>query len=252
MCNFFIINNINVIIRAYVFVVMSLKVKKFFVSIICVLCLCVMYGCQNKNIFNMALNNIAEVRELMFVGETNNINVSLISGHREQDYVVNGYSTDLIEFGVLTFQILSNNIMPQTVNYVLTIGTTRYDGVLEHNPYNDTYVCDIQKAVKTGQTIYAKIIAGEFVESVELFLVTTNWVLDYKDALKTACSELNNELKSFVVNEQFCGECYIKILNDNELTNTYYWYVNFVSRDGKNYAVIVDPITAEILAKKTI
>ncbi len=231
---------------------MKLKFKKVIISILCVICLICLFGCHNQKLYDMALNCIAEVRELMFCGSNNNIKATLISGFREEDYVVNGYCTDPMEFGVLTFEVLADVSFLENVNYVLTIGSVRFDGKLEHNPYNDTYVCDIQKKITPGQNIFAKIIAGDFVENVELFSVTNNWVLDYNDALKTACIELDDELKEFVKDEQFCGECYIKILNDDELNNSYYWFVNFVSRFGKNYAVVVDPITAEILAKKTV
>ena len=231
---------------------MKLKFKKVVISILCVICLICLFGCHNQKLFDMALNNVAEVRELMFCGSNKNIKATLISGFREEDYVVNGYCADPMEFGVLTFEVLADVSFLENVNYVLTIGSVRFDGKLEHNPYNDTYVCDIQKRITPGQNIFAKIIAGDFVENVELFTVTNNWVLDYKAALKTACIELDDELNEFVKDEQFCGECYIKILNDDELDGTYYWFVNFVSRFGKNYAVVVDPITAEILAKKTM
>lgn len=229
-----------------------MKIKKTIISILCVLCLVCLYGCQKQKIYDMAITNIAEVRELMLGGENENVKATLISGFREIDYVVNGYCTEPIEFGVLTFNVLADIVIPENVSYVLTIGSVRYDGKLEHNPYNDTYVCDIQKKIEQGEIVFAKIIAGEFVENVELTTVTHNWVLNYKDALRTACSELSKELEEFVKDEQFCGECYIKILNDDELNNLYYWYVNFVSRFGKNYSVIIDPITAEILAKKTV
>lgn len=208
-----------------------------------------LYGCGYSRIYDMAHNNIAECRQVMYVGKTNNLSVDLISGTREQNYVVNGYCTDSIAFGVVTFKILTD-INIDTANYVLTIGTTRYDGILERNPYDNTYMCDVKALINTNDVITAKIIAGEFVESVELNNITADWNVNSDNALKLAVSELTKELKTFIENDEFKAESYIKIVNDDEVDETYYWYVSFVGRNGKTYAVIIDPISNEILAKK--
>ena len=211
-------------------------------------------GCANVNKFyNFANKNIAEVRKNMYVGETDNLKVSLISGLREKDYVINGFATELVEFGVLTFMFKTDVALPETVNYVLTIGTTRHDGVLEQNPYDGSFVCDVKKVVDSNDVITAKIIAGEFVESVEVVSVLSGWNVDDVNALKLACSELKSELNDFVENDEFYAECYIKIINDPDVDkNNYFWYVNFVGRNGKNYAVVINPVSNEIMAKKSI
>ncbi|MBR2468261.1 MAG: hypothetical protein IKB42_04395 [Clostridia bacterium] len=209
-------------------------------------------GCGSNRLYDMVLNNIAEVRVALWEGETQDMQVSFISGYREKDYVVNGYCTEPIEFGVLTFDIDEDIVLGDVVNYVISIGTVRYDGVLEHNPYNDTYVCDILRFVNSTDVIVAKIIAGEFVDSVELSSVNLDWSMDYREALRLAVNEMREEIGVMVENDIFLGECYIKILNDEDVDNSHYWYINFVSRKGQNYAVIIDPNSSEIMAKKTI
>lgn len=228
--------------------------KKFCLSLMLVLCSVMCFSaCSSSKLYSLVSKNIAEVRHNLYVGETENIKVSLISGTREKDYVINGYCTEPVEFGVLTFTLKNDVVMPEVVNYVLTVGTTRYDGVLEKNPYDGTYVCDVKKIIDTTDVVSAKIIAGEFVDSVQISNVASGWNVNHENALKLACSELKKELNTLIENDKFCGECYIKILNDTELKeNHYFWYVNFVSRHGKTFAVIIDPISNEIMAKKTI
>ena len=223
--------------------------KKLYLSLLSTVCVFILCGCGYSRIYDMAHSNVAECRQVMYVGKTNNLSVNLISGTREQNYVVNGYCTDSISFGVLTFKILTD-INIDTANYVLTIGTTRYDGILERNPYDNTYMCDVKTLINTNDVITAKIIAGEFVESVELNNITADWNVNSDNALKLAVSELTKELKTFIENDEFKAECYIKIVNDDEVNEMYYWYVSFVGRNGKTYAVIIDPISNEILAKK--
>ena len=104
-------------------------------------------GCNSLKVYDYAKNNIAEYRQNLYVGENENIFVSLTSGCREKDYVVNGFCTEPIEFAVLTFNLKQDVSVPETVNYVLTVGTARYDGLLEKNPYKGSYVCDIKKIV---------------------------------------------------------------------------------------------------------
>lgn len=223
--------------------------KKLYLSLLSIVCVFILCGCGYSRIYDMTHSNIAECRQVMYVGKTNNLSVNLISGTREQNYVVNGYCTDSIAFGVLTFKLLTD-INIDTANYVLTIGTTRYDGILERNPYDNTYMCDVKTLINTNDVITAKIIAGEFVESVELNNITADWNVNSDNALKLAVSELTKELKTFIENDEFKAECYIKIVNDDEVNEMYYWYVSFVGRNGKTYAVIIDPISNEILAKK--
>lgn len=208
-------------------------------------------ACASKKAYVLAKENIAEARHNMYLGEGENVRVTLMSGLREKDYVINGYCTDNIEFGVLTFELKTDITLPEVVNFVLNVGTLRNEGVLERNPYDGTLVCDVKKIIDSDEVITAKIIAGELVEGVELKSVTKNWNVSYLNALNLACSELNKELKGFIENGNFLGECYIKIVSDREVDENYfYWFVNFVSRNGKSYAVVIDPISNEVLAKK--
>jgi len=224
--------------------------KKF--SLLLLVSLLVFCGCANLKIYDKVINNLAEVRYNLYSGKTENINVTLMSGKREKNYVVNGYCTDSVDFGVITFKVKSDITMTKEINFVLTVGTTRYDGILEQNPFDGSYVYDLRNIIDSEEVITAKIIAGEFVESVELTSVTNNFNVNWDNALKIACKELNDSLQTFIENDEFKGECYVKLICDEDILGTYYWYVNFVSRFGKSYSVIIDPITNEIMAKKNI
>ncbi len=237
------------LINIYVFMG-DFFMKKICVLIISVFCLILMCGCGYNNIVQLASENVAECREVMYVGSNQHIKVNMISGMRERNYVVNGYCTEGIEFGVITFTIL-DDIEIDNANYVLTVGTTRYDGLLERNPYDLTYMCDIKKNINTSEVVTAKIIAGEFVECVELVNITNNWNVNSDNALKIAVSQLSKQLKPFVDNGEFKGECYIKIVSDDEINDVYYWYVSFVGRDNTKLAVIIDPISNEVLSSKS-
>ena len=136
--------------------------------------------------------------------------------------------------------------------FVLFVGTKRYDGVLEKNPFDGSYVADLKKIISTNDVIKAKIMCGKFVSEVELKNITENWDVNHKKAIKIAGKKLSEQIEVLKENGNLAAEIYVKIVADTEINKgTYYWYVNVVSRKGRTYAVIINPENGEILAEKT-
>lgn len=228
--------------------------KYIFVFVCFITCFIVLTGCSSVE-YRLAKENIAEIRECLYVGENKEINATLSCGKREKDYVINGYATELIEFGVLTFELLKpvdefENFEPM---FVLFVGTKRYDGVLEKNPFDGTYVADIKKNINTTDVVNAKIMCGTFSSEVNLNLLTDTWEINCEDALKIACKNQKENIKNFEENGAFLAEVYVKIVNDEEINkDEYFWYVNFVGRKGRNFAVIINTQNGEVMAEKSI
>ncbi len=207
-------------------------------------------GCTDKYV-SLTQESLAEVRQTLFVGETDNLSVTFMSGYREKDYIINGYNTELIPFGVLTVTLLNNNITQSDgATYALTIGTNRYEGVFEINPFDSTYVGDIKQLVTDTQDLTLRFVLGSLNEEINLHNISSTWKVNHTEALKIACKELKPQLKK-LTQGTFLGETYIKIICDNKIQeNGCYWLVNFVGRKGETHSVLINPITAEILAKK--
>lgn len=203
-----------------------------------------------RSMENMLKDNTSEIREYMCVGESNNISSSLILGKRETNYIVNGYSTDLIEFGVLSFKFKSAKEDIGVAKYVLFVGTEKFEGDLQENPFDYTLVADIQKIVDVSKKIVARIICDNWQEDIELSAINTSWKVGYNDVYKVIAKNMKSEIEAFVYNNTFEGEVYIKIINDEDINvSDYYWYVNIIGRGGKRLSAIVSPNSKEILAK---
>ena len=195
----------------------------------------------------------SQIQKTYFINTTSRYVAEFSTGKREQVFEYNGISTDKVDYAVLKIKFFEDTNFANSINVKIKYNDKEITAVLEKNPYDGTYVCDVKKIIDTTDVVSAKIIAGEFVDSVQISNVASGWNVNHENALKLACSELKKELNTLIENDEFCGECYIKILNDTELKeNHYFWYVNFVSRHGKTFAVIIDPISNEIMAKKTI
>ena len=209
-------------------------------------------GCSNK-MLNLASSNIAEVRYNIYSGNTNEISATFMSGLREKDYIVNGYATKLTPFGILTFNLHNVQIdNTDTATYLLKHGTTRYEGELEVNPFDGTYVADIKKLIDDSSSLNVQIVVGTFTQELILHKVNSDWKVNHDEALKIATKYCKSELKNYEENNYFLGEVYIKIIEDTNTLNEYLWYVSFLNRNGTNTAVLINPHTGDIIqsAKK--
>lgn len=191
--------------------------------------------------------SLAEVRQVIFVGETDTIKATFMCGKREKDYVINGYNTPLIDFGIITIT-LKKDVDITNARAVLTADTNRYEEALEQNPFDNTLVCDFG-LITDLDSLSVKIYLGSKVHSINLNQISSDWKTDYNDALKIACKSLKGELKK-QTNGEFKGETYVKIIEDTKVNKgEYYWYVSFACRNGTKHSVIIDPATGEILTK---
>lgn len=220
---------------------------KLFFLLLITMCLC--SGCGNK--YEKYLkNNTAEIRNYLFVGSDDNIDVSLISGKREKTYIVNGYATELVDFGVLTFLPKKNLELDYTIaNYVLFVGTNKFGGALQKNPFDGSLVVDIKTNISPTANVSAKINIGEFSREIKLNCVNANWNIQSNDVYDILSKKFKSEIGECVVDKSFAGEVYIKILNDaDENVSDYYWYVCILTRTGGRLSLIISPETGETLA----
>ena len=224
--------------------------KKFGIFLTVILCISVLYACKSPQ-YNKAIDNLAEIRNNIYIGENESVKGVFMSGEREKEYVINGYATPLIEFGVITFSLIGTNLTPaKTGTYTIKIDNETYNGQLELNPFDNTYVADIGVKIQTNKDIVAKITIGSFESEITLRQRNKDWKTTSLDALKLACKSLKKEIKNYD-KEDFECEVYVKIIHDENISSDkYFWYVNFVGRKGINHSVIIDPNTKEILAKK--
>ncbi len=213
-------------------------------TLMCILALTSFTGCTSK-MLKLTQNNIAEVRYNIYAGTGGTIHATFMSGMREKNYVVNGYATELIPFGVLTFTLPdTENTKPEQATYILKYGTTRYEGELEVNPFDGTYVADIKQVIDDTASLDVEVVMGNTVQNITLNKVNSDWKVDHAKALKIATKKCDAHLKKYVVDNYFEGEVYIKIINEPNTPN-YYWYVSFLNRNATNVAALIDPISGD-------
>lgn len=203
-------------------------------------------GCNS--VYNEISKNVSETRYNIFSGSNSSVTATFMCGKREKDYVVNGYSSPLIDFGVVTVTVKSTSLNTDNIRAVITINTHRYEKVLEKNPFDGTFVCDI-KTTTDASELSLKLFFGDQIEQLSLSNLSLGWKVDNSKALKIATKAIKPQLKK-QIQSGFNGEVYVKIIEDTKVNKgNYYWYVSFVCRNGEKHTVLIDPTTAKILAK---
>ncbi|MGN1208108.1 MAG: hypothetical protein ACI4TI_01425, partial [Christensenellales bacterium] len=186
----------------------------------------------------------------LFEASNEEVNVRFTSGFREDPYVLNGKSENKKEFGIITVKFLKNlpnkNTSP---NFVITISDMDFDGEFELNPFDQTYVQDIETFVLDTSTVSIKIMFGEFVFESALKNISKDFSINHKDALQIFTKEFQKNIHNLLKNGQDF-EVYVKIINDPNLEiNKNYFYVSLISTQGESFSLIIDPNSGTILAK---
>ncbi|MBQ7351683.1 MAG: hypothetical protein IJW59_02305 [Clostridia bacterium] len=209
-------------------------------------------GCGHSQLESMIFDNISEVREFVLFGEDEKLSASLMCGRRESDYVINGYHTSLVDFGVVTIT-LGDNVTKdfKRAQYILYVGTEIYKGDFEINPYDETLVADIKKIIDKSENVSVDVILDkEKISSLKLKNVDKDWIITCNDCINILSKTYKKELKSLIRDGEFWGEVYVKIITDRKAQDVknFFFYANVVGRSGENLSMVICPFTGEVLA----
>lgn len=216
----------------------------FFVMAICMF----LTGCNSK-LSTILLGNVAEIREFALYGNNDNMSASLMCGMRECEYKINGYATDLQEFGIITVNLQNQKYVQEDIEFCMFVGTKKFTGVFEINPFDNTLVADIKKRVDYDSNVTLIVYFSSGEQTLKLKKVDDEWSIDIYDALDIFVEKNKNKIKSLCKGKSFDGEVYIKIMNDEiGLSKDFYFLISMYGRKGESLNMIVSPLNGEILA----
>ena len=224
------------------------------IKVFCLICLVLTFlinfsGCKT-NLSEDIQDKLSEVRFNLFSCGNEYINIKFTSGFREDPYVLNGKSENKKEFGVITVKFLietTNKIgLPK---FIITISDMDFDGEFELNPFDQTYVQDIETFVLDESDIQIKIFWQDFEFESKMDNISKTFNYTHKNALDIFIKEYKTNIEKYLKNN-IDFEVYVKIINDPSLEiDKNYFYVCLITNTGESLSVIIDPITATILAK---
>ena len=232
---------------------MKSKSKKFFWYIIGIVLFCIIVGVVYNLFFmveakKLAQNSVSEIRQNFFVAEDDLSNINISSGYRENPYSLDGVHNDVVPFGVVVFRTSLANIAEPSYN--ITIGESVYQGIFERNPYDNTFVADLETAIDDDSQIHATIYIEDDTYDFTLQNLSSGWEIDCYEAFDIGLEALDECVQSLKKGNSFGGECYIKVISDpNNMLDIFYWYVAIVDKEGNTHAVVVDSSSGKILSQ---
>lgn len=197
----------------------------------------------------LAKNNVSENGVSFFVDSTNdNVNLKVSSGTRENPYNLDGVHNEMKPFTLLIFKTTLNGISDPS--FTAQINGTEYQGVLELNPCDGTFVTDLGILLDNNAEINVTINVNDMEFTFTPTNLNSKWGLSFEEALDIGLENMKGIIEGLIENGKFNGECYVKVISDpSGVLNIYYYYIGIVDVSGNIYSIVLDTADGKILSK---
>ena len=195
-----------------------------------------------KTIDSYVLNNMAEITKEYYFGENDTMVATLSVGEREEDYLVNGQATELVDYSLLVIKFKEENIAKAIV-FEAKSGEVTVDVEAEYNSFNNSYMVDIVDDITIGEDF--SIVYDEQTVTLE----KQNFAIDYENALQIVCENLKDKLEEQKSYNHFNAECYLRVMSekDDDFSDLY-WCFTCLNYEGESFSVIISTVDGSVLA----
>ncbi len=204
-------------------------------------------GC-GTTIEDLAKNNIAEMHNHYFIGSTENFQISLWSGVREEPFEPDGIRGQMLDFCILSV-VPVGNVGTFGLNYNLEINDKPYSGEFQKSPFDNSFAAALDFLVTDSDTIFADIIHDGITETGKLSCVSCNFTVNSTQALDIAIENVGEQILA-LTDDNKSIEGYVRIITTDRNIGVYFWYIRFINTDGKEICLVIDTASGEIMASK--
>lgn len=190
---------------------------------------------------------ISELRDNILVGQAQGYKVTIVSGMRENPFVIDGKSGEKkADFVVLTLAPDTFSLAAE-YGFSVTIAGTKYSGRLLKHPFNNTYSAEI--ATRATERELAVTISGGADLTVTASSVVGDNFIGAMKAFDIAQKRVGDDVEDLAKTTEY--EIFIRLIESPvDLSGGFRWYVAFVFECETTFAVLIDPVSMEILAVK--
>lgn len=211
--------------------------KKLWIFAMILICGIVLVGCSSKKDFR---GSLSEVTKVYYQGVAGQVEGSISVGQREEPYKIDGKSQKLEDFSLFILDF-NQQMEDETIDVKLSVNGVESDFQLFLNPVNHYYMNDLGYSL--GQNDEVILTYQDIV--VNFYNVSDSFNIDWSEALDIAEENLN--LQSFYKDGDFKGECYLKILTEqNDNFQDLFWYFSAVSENGDAMDIVISTDAGEI------
>lgn len=185
------------------------------------------------------MQNVSERRSGYYTASGIAGAVSAASGVRETPYAIDGTAAALKPYTLITYTPEKFDA-DAVYTYTATTSSGSYGGALVAHPFAASFSAEFDSETTDGE-FKVCITAGGNTEEFTLISLVTADMFGYDKAIEAAKKELDPP-------EPY--EIRVRVIK-NPLGDGLCWHVSYYSADGTVSGVLLDPVTAKIIAKKT-
>ena len=227
--------------------------KKIFLYLVpicfCFSLLCYMSGCSKK-IEEVFKENLSELHNNYFVGQTENFNISLWSGIREEPYEMDGIKQNTTDFCILNVVPKNKGTETYGLSYTIEINEETQNGEFEKSPYDSSLASDLKIKINDDDSIFVYLVYNAQTEIGKMTCISKDFSISQQQALDIAISNMQNELLELTDNNSESIEAYCKIISTDKNLGVYFWFIDVVNKEGSHISLVIDTTTGEIVARK--
>lgn len=217
--------------------------KKVFLCVLTLVAAITLVGCTKEN---KLLPFVSELREDVYIGESNNYKLKAHYGFSETPIDRDGNAG--AHTRKLTLMLLDRDGGDIKVNATLNLVDTPQTETFALNPITFLWSAQFNADVMEKQ-FSVTITENGVSEEITLTSELPENTLSYKSALDALCKSQPELINAYNTNGTFGGEICMRVLVRNEKP---YWYVGLTDKNGRTRALLIDGFTSEVLAVKDI
>ncbi len=181
--------------------------------------------------------DVSERRSEYYTAADGTMAVTAVSGVRENPYQIDGKAGELKPYTLITLVPTSFNI-DAVYTYTVRLGSATYGGALNVHPFAASFSAEFDAEAR-GEFTLVIHCGGNDTEFVMRSLVTPD-MFGYDRAIEAAKTELKPKGKY---------EIRVRIIKNPLGGDGVCWHVAFYWENSRS-GVLLDPVTAKVLAKK--
>ena len=194
---------------------------------------------------------VSTYHDAVFVGANEEFTASFITGEAEKLIVIDGEVGETAPFATLTVTPRSASLFNNTYTYLLKGEKGEKEGDLVKDVIGATFSAEIPNAKEIGKALSLTVKADGILESEISLVDKLEGALDWRKILAVAEKELAETIKAESDTGNLQREIYIKLVNAlSDDDQPYYYYVSFIKSSSDYWALLLDPVTGEVISKK--
>ena len=183
------------------------------------------------------MNSVSERRSGYFTGAAGGFTVTAVSGVREEHFAADGKAGKLKEYTLITLVPTQFDI-DAVITYTTDADGSTFGGTMIVHPFAASFSAEFDHETKSEFTV--TIRNGGSTVSIPLSNSVTSDMITYDRAVSAAKSALSPRGEY---------EIRVRIIKNPLSADGVCWHVSFISSESET-GVLLDPVTAKVLAKK--